>query len=203
MQRSVSRWLRGVAIAAVSVGILTRAAVEAAEPPSGKETAPKVLLRWKFTPGESIRYHYVRKGRRSSDSRGSTDYRSELTRTFVADALWSVDQVEPSGDAVVGVSVDRVRFRWVDGSTDGSDSSQWGEHHSQQKAEYDSRTDSWQGNPEVVKPEALRVMRRCSGRCACRRRSASTPEANTSRLRSLPNCDERWKRPPKPISPSR
>jgi len=69
-----------------------------------------------------------------------------------------VDQVEPSGDAVVGVSVDRVRFRWVDGSTDGSDSSQWGEHHSQQKAEYDSRTDSWQGNPEAVKPEALRVM---------------------------------------------
>jgi len=78
---------------------------------AGRSVSGAETLRWKFTPGESLRYSMVQETTQGLKAMGQ-EFKTNLNQTV--DLHWSVKSVSSEGVAEMSQTIDRVRMK-VDG----------------------------------------------------------------------------------------
>jgi Family of unknown function (DUF6263) len=78
---------------------------------SGRTVRGADVLRWKFNPGETLRYTMVQETTQGMKAMGQ-EFKTNLSQTV--DLHWSVKTVSPEGVADMSQTIDRVRMK-VDG----------------------------------------------------------------------------------------
>src|SRR4051812_2500102 len=78
---------------------------------AGRSVSGAETLRWKFTPGESLRYSMVQETTQGLKAMGQ-EFKTNLNQTV--DLHWSVKSVSSEGVADMSQTIDRVRMK-VDG----------------------------------------------------------------------------------------